>query len=59
MSYAYPVSLIIGGVFLGLGLGFIAAAGNRSTFRFAVKEGSFIAAFGAVVIILAWVGFRP
>jgi hypothetical protein len=59
MHYAYPLFLIIGGVFVGLGLGFIAAAGNQSRLAFAVKEGAYIIVAGVVLLLLALAFFRP
>jgi hypothetical protein len=59
LHYAYPVSLVIGGIFVGLELRFIAAAGNQSTLKFAIKEGSYIAIFGLVLILISWLAFRP
>lgn len=59
MHYAYPISLVLGGVILGLGLGFIAAAGNGSTLRFAMKEGSYIGILGGGIIAFAWLALQP
>ena len=59
MTYAYPIGLILGGLLLGLGIGFIAAAGNRSTLRFAVKEGGYIFAAGVVILVMVYLLVRP
>lgn len=59
IQYAYPLLLTIGGTFVGLGLGFIAAAGNKSRLAFAVKEGAYIIVAGAVPLLLALAFFRP
>ena len=59
MTYVYPLSLIIGGIFLGLGLGFIAAAGNQSRLSFALKEGAYIMLGGVLLLLVAFAFFRP
>ena len=59
MTYVYPLSLVIGGIFIGLGLGFISAAGTRSRMSFAIKEGAYIAVAGVLLVLLGLAFFRP
>jgi MFS family permease len=58
-SYTYALVLILGGALFGLGLGFIAAAGNHSNYKFAFKEGMVLAVAGVVVVLLALALLRP
>jgi hypothetical protein len=59
MTYVYPLTLILGGVLFGLGLGFVAASGNQSSLKFATKEGGFLAIGGVIVALLALAFLRP